>query len=309
MASVRAALARVDGRLRALPLRLGRQPDLAHPAFAQGHAWVDGWMFAKLAFSKPTAARIWHEARVVDVLGELAFPVPQAVQSSRDPALVMTRRVEGGVPLSFDLVASATPEAFASIADGLAGFLARLHSTDTFELLRERLDGPLRSPDPGLQATTEALRQRFAPLVEPHQREFVAQVCDWTDQQLAAPAEAVFVHGDFHPYNQLWDIAQIQLLAVTDFESSGVAEPEYDFRVLPVYGPGIDLLLATVDQYVALTGRALNVERILALFVRTYLGDALWRTEAGIGLPEPGATPSEYVDELAERFALLGIVP
>jgi hypothetical protein len=25
------------------------------------------------------------------------------------------------------------------------------------------------------------------------------------DAQLRAPAEVVFVHGDFHPYNQLWD--------------------------------------------------------------------------------------------------------
>jgi hypothetical protein len=25
------------------------------------------------------------------------------------------------------------------------------------------------------------------------------------DAQLRAAAEVVFVHGDFHPYNQLWD--------------------------------------------------------------------------------------------------------
>ena len=48
----------------------------------------------------------------------------------------------------------------------------------------------------------------------------------------------------------------------------------------------------------------------MALHLRTSLGDALWRTEAGLPLlfPRPGGgTPDDYVDELAARFALLGI--
>ena len=60
----------------------------------------------------------------------------------------------------------------------------------------------------------------------------------------------------------------------------------------------------------ALTGRRLSIERIMALHLRTSLGDALWRTEAGMPLllPRPGGgTPDDYVDELAARFALLGI--
>jgi hypothetical protein len=87
-------------------------------------------------------------------------------------------------------------------------------------------------------------------------------------------------------------------------------EPEYDFRVIPSFGPGIDLLTSTIDEYVALTGRRLSLERIMALHLRTSLGDALWRSEAGLPLllPRPGGgTPDDYVEELAARFALLGI--
>ena len=132
----------------------------------------------------------------------------------------------------------------------------------------------------------------------------------WVDEQLAVPAEVVFVHGDFHPDNQLWDARELRLLLVVDFETSGVAEPEYDFRVIPSFGPGVDLLSSTVDEYVALTGRRLSLERIMALHVRATLGDALWRSEAGLALllPRPGGgTPDDYVDEPAQRFALLRI--
>jgi aminoglycoside phosphotransferase (APT) family kinase protein len=134
--------------------------------------------------------------------------------------------------------------------------------------------------------------------------------CDWVDEQLTAPADIVFVHGDFHAHNQLWDARELRLRLVVDFETSGVAEPEYDFRVIRSFGPGVDLLTSTVDQYVSLTGRRLSLERIMALHVRTTLGDALWRSNADLPLllPRPGgATPGDYVDELAARFALLGI--
>jgi hypothetical protein len=48
----------------------------------------------------------------------------------------------------------------------------------------------------------------------------------------------------------------------------------------------------------------------MALHVRTTLGDALWRSEAGLTTAAPTlrrGTPGDYVDELAGRLALLGI--
>ena len=120
----------------------------------------------------------------------------------------------------------------------------------------------------------------------------------------------MFVHGDFHPYNQLWDPREPRLILVADFETSGIAEPEYDFRVIPSFGPDIDLLTSTINEYVALTGRHLSLTRLMALHIRTTLGDALWRSEAGLPLLLPrrgGGTPDDYVDELAARLALIGI--
>ena len=45
-----------------------------------------------------------------------------------------------------------------------------------------------------------------------------------------------------------------------------------------------------------------------AWHLRTALGDALWRSEAGVHLPDH-RTPTEWVDDLAARFRALGINP
>jgi hypothetical protein len=309
--ALRSALRVAGAGLDRLPIELTGTNDLSRPAWASGSATVDGRFLAKFAFSEPTAVRVWHEARVLKLLREQpAFDVPEIVAASPDPACLATRIVGGGVPLSYELVQGSMPKRLAALGAELARFLANLHAPRILARARERLDGPLRSPEPGLQATTDELRLRFTPMIQPRQRARVRRWCDWVDEQPAAPATKVFVHGDFHPYNQLWDAQELRLLLVVDFETSGIAEPEYDFRAIPSFGPVIDLLTSTIDEYLALTGTRLSLERIMALHLRTSLGDALWRTEAGLPLllPRPGGgTPDDYVDELAARFALLGI--
>jgi Phosphotransferase enzyme family len=310
-AALRSALGVAGAGLEQLPIELTGTNDLSRPMWASGSATIDGRFLAKFAFSEPTAVRMWHEARVLKLLGEQpAFDVPDLVAASPDPACLATRIVDGGVPLSYELVRASIPERVGALAAGLARFLANLHAPQSLALARERLDDPLRIPAPGLQATTDALRLRFTPMIQARQRARLRRWCDWADQQLAAPRTIVFVHGDFHPYNQLWDAEQLRLLLVADFETSGIAEPEYDFRAIPSFGPGIDLLTSTIDEYMVLTGRRLSLERIMALHLCTSLGDALWRTEAGLPLllPRPGGgTPDDYVDELAARFALAAI--
>jgi hypothetical protein len=75
---------------------------------------------------------------------------------------------------------------------------------------------------------------------------------------------------------------------VLDFENAGLAEPEYELRCFPGpgMGPGVELLTATMRHYEGLTGRALSAERIMAWHVRQALGDVLWRSDAGLPLPD-----------------------
>jgi aminoglycoside phosphotransferase (APT) family kinase protein len=118
----------------------------------------------------------------------------------------------------------------------------------------------------------------------------------------------VLVHGDLHGDNQVWDGDELRL--VVDFETIGAAEPEYDLRTLPGpgLGPGLELLTAVMRRYQDLTGRQLSADRVMAWHLRNALGDALWRSEAGLPLADH-RTPPEWVDDLAARFSALGIDP
>jgi hypothetical protein len=49
-------------------------------------------------------------------------------------------------------------------------------------------------------------------------------------------------------------------------------------------------------------------DRVMAWHLRNALGDALWRSEAGLPLADH-RTPPEWVDDLAARIGALGIDP
>jgi hypothetical protein len=157
-------------------------------------------------------------------------------------------------------------------------------------------------------ATTDRLRELFGPWARPGQRPAVLRWLEWADKVQAGPAPQVLVHGDFHGDNQVWDRGTLKV--VVDFETIGAAEPEYDLRVLPGpgLGPGVELVTAVMRHYERLAGRKLSAERVMAWHLRTALGDALWRSEAGIPLPDR-RTPPEWVDDLAARFEAMGIDP
>ncbi len=104
----------------------------------------------------------------------------------------------------------------------------------------------------------------------------------------------------------IWGNERQELRVVVDLGESGPTEPAYDFRHLPSQGPTVELLLATCAKYFEDSGTAIDVARVMAWNIRTVLGDALWRSEAGVPLPD-GGTPAEWVDALRIRLAVLGL--
>ena len=131
--------------------------------------------------------------------------------------------------------------------------------------------------------------------------------CEWVDDVLSTGAvniPGVVVHGDLHGHNQVWDPMKASLLAVVDFEESGVADPNFDLRYVPGNDQGSEFVHAVIAAYEKFSGRALSFERVMAWHVLTALGDALWRNEAGVALPG-GGTATTYVDRLAGQFTAL----
>ena len=244
-----------------------------------------------------------REIGILTALGrEPAVPfLPEVFASSTDPVLLITRRVPGAS--LFEVIDSIDRD---RAGRQLARFLAALHQPQARQLAEAvvgKLTGAQLPP-----ATTAILRDRFGTWARPDQRRTVMRWCDWADAALAAASAAVLVHGDLHGDNQVWDRDELRL--VVDFETAGAAEPEYDLRAFPGpgMGPGVELLTAVMRHYRQFTGRQLSAGRVMAWHLRNALGDALWRSEAGIPLPDH-RTPPEWVEDLAARFSALGIDP
>jgi aminoglycoside phosphotransferase (APT) family kinase protein len=304
--ALRTALDATDPDLAPRSITLQPWIEQTNPLWFGASAIVDDGFVAKFAWSQPAAERLWHEAQVLEALGGQAreLRLPQAVVLSHDPVLLVTRLVPGR-PLTYDLVGTSGGDGVQQIATELASFLAALHRPDVLTRVR-RAVGSRSALDP--QATTEALRNRFGRWIRPDQREAVMGWCDWADTTLSSPVGDVFVHGDFHGHNHVWEEDRYRLRLVVDLEHSGGAEPEYDFRYLPAQGPDVSLLRATMWQYESLTGRPLDIDRVMAWHIRTALGDALWRSEANVPLPGAGSPP-EWVDELTARLGALCVGP
>jgi aminoglycoside phosphotransferase (APT) family kinase protein len=271
------------------------------PTYWSATGWVGDDVVVKYAWSRPAAERLAHEIGVLLALDRSQVPfLPEVVAASLDPVLLFVRRVAGSS--LFRVVESIDRD---QAGEQLASFMAALNSETTRDRLT-RAGARLAAPVP--QAATAELRERFLRYIRPGQRPWVLRWCDWTDQVLSVPADTVVVHADLHGDNMVWDGGRLRV--VLDFECTGLADPEYDLRAFPgpALGPGLELLLAMAAHYQRQAGRLVRMDRVMAWHVRTALGDALWHTEAGIPLPDH-RTPPEWVDDVAARFAELGIGP
>jgi hypothetical protein len=274
--------------------------DQVDPRWHSGSAVVADAVVAKYAWSPEAAARTHREGQVLLAVRSVAprLRLPEVVAVSADPVLVVTRLVSGH-PLTRQSIAALDPAGVERVAAELAGFLSGLHDPAVLAGVQRTVS--LVRPAP--QADTDALRRRFGRWVNAGQRAAVVGWCDWIDRVLdGARPGSVLVHGDLHGDNEVWGLDSLALRAVVDFDSSGPIEAEYDFRYLPSQATTTDLFTATVRHYQQESGRHLDLPRVMAWHVRTVLGDALWRSEAGVTLPA-GGTPSVWVDELGHRLA------
>jgi aminoglycoside phosphotransferase (APT) family kinase protein len=278
----------------------------ADPRWYSGSATIDERFVVKFAWSEPAAQRLWHEIRILDALGpeRVSLRIPRVHFYSDNPVLLVTELVEGE-PLTYEGATRRGSHQLERTANKLARFLSRLHEPGVLAMLEDAQE-PIPAPVP--QATTDEIRQGIAPWIRTDQFETVLGWCDQIDRVQAISGARVLVHGDFHGHNQVWDLDENVLRVVVDFDQTGMNEPEFDFRYIPAQWPGVDFLLTAAARYHAFSGRELDIARVMAWHTRTVLGDALWRSRAGVSLPF-GGTPEVWVDELRQRlFALENVV-
>lgn len=306
VSELRSALRRVLPRLHGESIVLQSKDGQVSPRWHSGSAVIADAFVVKFAWSQVAAARIYREGQLLLGLHSVApqLQLPEVVATGSHPALVVTRLVPGA-PFTASGIAELDRAGVDRVAADRASFLAQLH--DDAVLAKVRRVAPMADPEP--QADTDSLRQRFVRWVSPQQGDTVLGWCDWTDTVLGRPSPTpVLVHGDLHGHNEVWDMTVPALRAVVDFDSSGPSDPEFDFRVLPSQSYAPDLFATTVHHYQRESGRALDMERIMAWHIRTVLGDALWRSEVGVALPG-GGSPSSWVEDLGHRMIEAGVGP
>ena len=299
---IRRGLANACPELPIESLELAPYHPQTNPLWWSSSAVVNGALVAKFAWSQVRAERLYREGVILRRLAGIAptLRLPTVVALSADPVVVVTRRVAGD-PLPWQRADGLPPDRMATIAHALGTFLATLHRVDADAVL-----GGLAPSRLSAQSDTATLRAEYVHLVDRDRGRLVRGWCDWIDVVLGVDVDAVLLHGDLHGHNQLWNLRAGSLVAVLDFETCTVGDPQFDFRYLPGNWASPELFVAVARSYEEHTASTVSFERVLAWHALTVLGDALWRTEAGAPLPG-GGNAATYVDDVADRLSALGV--
>jgi aminoglycoside phosphotransferase (APT) family kinase protein len=273
------------------------RPTTSNSDFWQGTALIDDSHVVKFAWSEVPARRLLHEARMLRALHGVAphLAVPEVAVFSEHPALLVTAKVPG-IQTSFKGARGCD-----RLTIGLGQFLSALHDRGLLEAVRAQVACPTWEP----QADTDSIRTRLPRFLNDRQARQAFALCEFADQALAGPSEEVLLHGDLHGDNLVVDARTLELRLVADFESSGAGDPAFDFRYMPVVGGSLGFLAEVLGAYEVASGRTVDVNRVMAWHIRTSLGDALWRSEAGVPLPFEG-TPGTWVEGLTAGLQALG---
>lgn len=175
----------------------------------------------------PSAHDVLREARLLEVLGPLGFPVPAVLASCEDPAVTgapfyVMPFVEGRV-LTSDLPREYPPAAPARIGEELVDCLVDLHAID-FERIGlaglGRAEGYLERQLRRFQGLLEANATRPLPELE--------RVAAWLADNVPASPAATLVHGDYRLGNVMFAPAEPRVAAVLDWEMATIGDPLAD---------------------------------------------------------------------------------
>ncbi|HET7428069.1 MAG TPA: phosphotransferase [Gaiellales bacterium] len=288
---LRAALHRVAPELATAPIEPNDILDTGNPWWARGTAWVGDTHIVKFAWSRPAAGEVLREARVLEALrATSAAPIcPPLETTSERPAMIVSRRVVGD-PVGF----GSSPSR--QLAEQLAAALAVIHDPATLAAVGSVVDLPAPVP----QADIDSIRTRLDRFLSSADAAVVRRWCDWIDEvQRTVWGDHVLLHGDLHGYNILQRGGD--LVCLLDFGDVCEGDHQYDFRYLPAMVGSIDLFTAVAEAYERSTGRHVAPAPVLAWHLRTMLGDALWRSEANVPLPD-GGTVHGWICSAQERI-------
>ena len=174
--------AEVRRALGALDPGLAGEPIEVLPAFAVKPQWcrtsvmVAGTHVLKVCWSTAAEPSLLRQAQVLTMLGgfDERLPTPHLVAASHDPTSLLYRRLPGR-PLTHDEAGALTDASRSALAHDIASALVALHSPATSSAVAK---AHIDVAPAAAQATTELLRERVLPLVDPDARHWLVSCLD-----------------------------------------------------------------------------------------------------------------------------------
>ncbi len=145
----------------------------------------------------------------------------------------------------------------AQLVFDLANFLMEIHNKPSVARARRMgfVDEDLKSYS-GL--IKKILLKR---LTDPQILDFITSTCQEYDQMIKEKFKPVFLYNDLHTENMAFDPKSKKLNGIFDFSDAMIGDINRDFNPLYKFDPFF--MKAVAEKYMALTGRKLNLRRMV----------------------------------------------
>lgn len=211
------------------------------------------WIFR---FPKSEDYNFDLELKILDVLKDkVRIQIPRVEFIGKSYTYMGYRKIPGGDMTKeiFNSLSATQKETFTT---DLADFLYHVHSAISPEEARR-----LGAEEEDLPSYAEQARTLIGQKALEHHQDFILTTINEFETMIPEKTEYVFLYNDLHTENMAFDPLAKKLNGIFDFGDGMIGDVHMDFNPLYKFNP--DLMRATVEKYEEISGRRLNLRRMV----------------------------------------------
>jgi aminoglycoside phosphotransferase len=226
--------------------------------------WLVEWNSNQLAWfaaSLEGATRLATERKVLALVqNSCSFAVPETLYVAADGSFDIRTKLEGIVdpPKAHEHLRN-NPRAALQLGRWTGEALAQLHAVIKSDYIPHWLPRKVSWPEP----TSWILERLPAVIGEGTLAAEIAALLSHYENLQIADDDRVLAHTDLGLHNIVLATDSFAPLGIIDFDAAAYADRHIDFRYLILDFPDTTLLTSACQTYAAITGKALQPERIL----------------------------------------------
>lgn len=218
----------------------------------------DAWIF-RFPRREGKVSELQREQWLLNQLqSHVTAPIPFYQYVGKKTAFVGYPKLKGQT-LSTETYLALSDQEKEELAGTLALFMTQLHSTISVEEARKHgyydNDLPL-----------ERIKETLIDTLEPSElKSMLVEALEYAEQHPATEEDLVFLHGDLHGGNLLFDKTTKQITGIIDFSDAGIGHYGIEFSQLISLCP--ELAMRTAEGYSALRGVDIALKEALVDYV------------------------------------------